>query len=284
MSDHDHPYMPLYFGDLLKQTLFWSGEERSLLILLLAAQWWNGPLPLDLSKLAAAIQYDVKTFLALWNGRVHALFDVTADGYVNADTEERRRSVARMSSVRRAAGQASGKARRARADQSASPLFEQNKEQDVRTKSRTSSAPFARTPIQSNPIQSRPIQEPQGSAPPDAGGDISPPALPSGADPPPAATADKHGNGQKRAAPRSRRLPPDHPTEPFRAWAREHTPGVNFDAELAVLRDHEFRDPHSDWDGVIRNWLRRAAKQTSRRNGEQLTRFEQHKRRLYGGG
>lgn len=78
-------------------------------------------------------------------------------------------------------------------------------------------------------------------------------------------------------------MPAEHPTEPLRAWAREHTPNVDFDAEIAQLRDHEFRDPHSDWDAVVRNWLRRAAKERTRASGgERLTRFEQHKRRLYG--
>lgn len=77
-------------------------------------------------------------------------------------------------------------------------------------------------------------------------------------------------------------MPADHPTEPLRSWAEEHTPNVNFDAEIAQLRDHEFRDPHTDWDAVVRNWLRRAEKETSRRGNDQLTRFERHKRRLYG--
>lgn len=79
-------------------------------------------------------------------------------------------------------------------------------------------------------------------------------------------------------------MPTDHPTEPLRAWASEHTPRVNFDAEMAMLRDHEFRDAHSDWDAVIRNWLRRAAKQPHDQAIGRLTRFEQHKRRLYGEG
>lgn len=289
---NDHPYMPLYFGDVLKQTLYWSGEERSLLILLLAAQWWNGALPRDLSKLASAIQYREETFRALWNGRVHTLFVDKPEGYIHEDTEVRKRAVSKMSGARRAAGKASGKARRARADgrtnsegvleQRDDDVFEQDSEHDVQTKPPTPGGAYARTPIQSNPIQSKPDQEPQRSESRDAGADITSPSAPSGADPPPAATATARENGNGRAAPRRRRMPPDHPTEPLRAWASEHTPRVNFDAEMAMLRDHEFRDAHSDWDAVIRNWLRRAAKEKNRSGDEQLTRFERHKRRLYG--
>jgi uncharacterized protein YdaU (DUF1376 family) len=285
MAD-DPPYMPLYFGDILKLTLYWRGEERALLILLLAVQWWHGPLPFDLAKLASAIQYDEATFLALWNGRVHTLFDETAAGYVNADTEVRRFAVARMSIARRAAGQASGKARRAKTagtlEQTDDSLLEQRSEHAARTKPRTNGRVYARTSIQSNPIQSKQTQEPQLSESPSAEGTISSPALPSGADPPPPASATARANGNDRSPSRRRRIPAHHPTEPLREWAREHTPTVNFDAELALIRDHEFRDPHSDWDAVVRNWLRRAAKQTKQTGEQHLTRYERHKRRLYG--
>jgi hypothetical protein len=70
----------------------------------------------------------------------------------------------------------------------------------------------------------------------------------------------------------------------MRQWAQENTPRVDFDAELALIRDHEFRDPHSDWDAVIRNWLRKAVREQRRwQSQERTTRFEQHKRRLFGG-
>lgn len=289
---NDHAYMPLYFGDLLKQTMFWSGEERSLLILLQATQWWNGALPFDLSKIADAIKYDQGTFLALWNGRVHTLFVETETGYVNEETEERRRAVARMSGARRAAGKASGKVRRARGAQrqnsAADPeqtddgLLEQNREHVVRTKPRTNGSAYVRTPIHSNPIQSNPHHEPQPSESPTPDAGSSSPSPPSGADPPPAASATTGKNGRDRGPPRQRRLPADYPTEPLRPWAREHTPRVNFDAEIAMLRDHEFRDAHSDWDAVVRNWLRRAEKQTTRESDQRLTSYERHKRRLYG--
>lgn len=53
-------------------------------------------------------------------------------------------------------------------------------------------------------------------------------------------------------------MPKHHPTEPLRQWTREHCPDVDFDHEIAVLRDHEFKTPYSDWDAVIRNWMRKA--------------------------
>lgn len=266
----DPPYMPLYLGDVLKQTLYWTGEERALLILLYAVQWSNGPLPLDLSKISGALQYDDATFRALWNGRVHTLFEETAHGYVNDDLEIRRQSVARMSGARRAAGKASGKARRERSDRDDDRMdggvFEQNPEHVVRTNGGSHDGAPVRTSIQSNPIHSNPGQQPQIFESPTVDPDNTVARPPSGA-----------GRASRR-----RRMPADHPIEPLREWARTNTPGVNFDSEIALIRDHEFRDPHSDWDAVVRNWLRRAAKQKPRGTDEHLTRYERHKRRLYG--
>lgn len=64
----------------------------------------------------------------------------------------------------------------------------------------------------------------------------------------------------KATGPRAtRRMPADYNTEPMQEWAIINTPFVDFDIELAKIRDHQFRDAHSDWDAVVRNWLRRAA-------------------------
>jgi uncharacterized protein YdaU (DUF1376 family) len=282
----DPPYMPLYLGDVLKQTLYWTGEERALLILLYAAQWWNGPLPLDLSKLATALQFDDATFRELWHGRVHTLFEETPNGFINEDLEIRRQTVARMSGVRRAAGKASGKARRERTDRNddgvGDDMFEQNTEHGVRTHHGMNGGSGVRTSIQSNPIHPNPDQPPQifelASGHQNNQAALSPSEADGSPDePPPVATATRG-----KAATRRRRIPADHPTEALREWARSNTPHVNFDAELALIRDHEFRDPHSDWDAVIRNWLRRAEKQKPRSTDEHLTRYERHKRRLYG--
>jgi uncharacterized protein YdaU (DUF1376 family) len=279
----DHPYMPLYFGDVLRRTLYWSGEERALLLLLSAAQWCSGPLPLDLSKLACALQYDELTFRKLWGARVHTLFTITAHGFVDEELEERRASVERLSDARRAAGQASGRARRARAEQSGDNLLNQHAEQDVQANSRANGSARDRTPIQSNPNQTKPDQEILQSLPADStAAQPDHTSTSSASDPEATPQAASRGDGGNRSRGRSRRIPADHPLEPLREWAREHTPRVNFDAEIALLRDHEFRDPHSDWDAVVRNWLRRASKQSTHTADDQhLTRFERHKRRLF---
>jgi hypothetical protein len=53
----------------------------------------------------------------------------------------------------------------------------------------------------------------------------------------------------------SRRCPPDwEPSEQHREIAAEE--GVDFDRELAKMRDHEFANPRKDWDATFRNWLR----------------------------
>jgi hypothetical protein len=52
---------------------------------------------------------------------------------------------------------------------------------------------------------------------------------------------------------------------PNEAWARDflakhkRTPDWA-QLELDKFRDHEFADPHEDWDAAWRNWLRRAIK------------------------
>lgn len=43
------------------------------------------------------------------------------------------------------------------------------------------------------------------------------------------------------------------------------TPG-EIDRELAKIRDYEFRDTHSDWSAVFRNWMRRAAETRTRQS------------------
>ena len=96
-------------------------------------------------------------------------------------------------------------------------------------------------------------------------------------------TPGSRGGGGKVSPPKRRRMPADYDAEPMRTWARENTPGVDFDREIAKLRDHQFRDAHSDWGAVIRNWMRKAediaAGRPARVNGssetgQPLTKFE----------
>jgi hypothetical protein len=61
---------------------------------------------------------------------------------------------------------------------------------------------------------------------------------------------------QARAA-RWRRVPPTWaPDSSHRELARKL--GVDFDSQLALFKDHEYRDPKSDADACFRTWLKRA--------------------------
>lgn len=59
------------------------------------------------------------------------------------------------------------------------------------------------------------------------------------------------------------------PKDEHRSLAQELA--VGFDSELALFRDHEFKDPRSDWDAGFRNWLRRAAEMPGKKNGSKTT-------------
>lgn len=70
----------------------------------------------------------------------------------------------------------------------------------------------------------------------------------------------KEPSDRARARP-SRRMPDGYvPNEATLSVGAElgFTPG-EIDRELSKIRDHQFRDAHTDWDAVTRNWLRRAA-------------------------
>lgn len=76
---------------------------------------------------------------------------------------------------------------------------------------------------------------------------------------PPAPAKDAKGR------PKSKRLPKDFDIEPWRIWTANNCPWVNFDTEIALLRDHQFRDAHSDWPAVIRKWMRTEYKRLTER-------------------
>lgn len=46
-------------------------------------------------------------------------------------------------------------------------------------------------------------------------------------------------------------------TDRMRAWAAEKIPGVDVDLTTESFRDHEFKDPHSNWEAAWRQWMRR---------------------------
>lgn len=68
---------------------------------------------------------------------------------------------------------------------------------------------------------------------------------------------------------RTRTVPKDFEvTEAMRAWAKAKTPNVDVEAETEKFRDHEFRDPHSNWPAAWRTWMRRAPDFAPRTNGK----------------
>ncbi len=59
----------------------------------------------------------------------------------------------------------------------------------------------------------------------------------------------------------SKRLPTNFvPSTDLRAWAATEAPLVDFMQALATIKDHEFKAAHTDWEAVVRNWLRRDQK------------------------
>lgn len=74
-------------------------------------------------------------------------------------------------------------------------------------------------------------------------------------------TLEPSGNRKRRASAqaRSRRVPADFViTEEMRSWAKAACSNVDIDRETECFRDHEYRDPHSDWTAAWRTWMRRA--------------------------
>ena len=85
----------------------------------------------------------------------------------------------------------------------------------------------------------------------------------------------------------SRRCPTDFEiSDDMRAWAAEHFPAVNVEAETAAMRDHEYRSGKSDWPAAWRSWIRKAAeyngsgRQTTK-DGRRLTRYEEIMQELH---
>ncbi len=77
---------------------------------------------------------------------------------------------------------------------------------------------------------------------------------------------------QSKEIKRAKRCPQDFEITPeLAAWALEHCPKVDPVAELAKLKDWEFKTARRDWPAVFRNWLREAhARLPAVANGEAL--------------
>lgn len=64
----------------------------------------------------------------------------------------------------------------------------------------------------------------------------------------------------KVKSPKLTRCPVDYMPSPLvRLWAQEKCPMLDIDASLEAMRDWEFKTPRSDWDAVLRTWMRREA-------------------------
>lgn len=97
------PFFPLFLGDLLTATTRWTGEERALYVLLLAYQWFDGPLPKEPASIALTVQYRLDRFLELW-ARVRTKYVETDEGLINLRLEEHRAKAQRISDGRSRSG------------------------------------------------------------------------------------------------------------------------------------------------------------------------------------
>ena len=63
-----------------------------------------------------------------------------------------------------------------------------------------------------------------------------------------------------KASPRAtKKCPADYVVpDAVKAWARENAPRLDVDEQAAAMRDHTFATARTDWDGTLRNWLRKA--------------------------
>lgn len=64
---------------------------------------------------------------------------------------------------------------------------------------------------------------------------------------------------------RSRSVPPGYViSDQLKRWAMETRPDLDVDLEIEKFRDHEFKDPRSNWDATFRNWIRNARRDMAR--------------------
>lgn len=84
------PYTPWYHGDFLRSTVGWTLLEQAVYWKLLCAQWDSGPLPTDMTRLAAIAGTDTATVTTVWPV-VSKKFKRTAAGLVNKRMADHRR-------------------------------------------------------------------------------------------------------------------------------------------------------------------------------------------------
>lgn len=104
------PFLPLFFGDFLAATAEWTGEERSLYLLLLGYQWTLGSLPADPAKVRHVAQWDAKLFARCWP-TVCEKFEERAGRLYNPRLEEHRDRSNELAEKNSAAGRKGAAAR-----------------------------------------------------------------------------------------------------------------------------------------------------------------------------
>jgi uncharacterized protein YdaU (DUF1376 family) len=88
------PYVPWYHGDFLRSTAGWTLNERAVYWMLLCAEWESGPLPDDLTRLAAIAGIGAGEIGALWPV-VRKKFTKTRAGLINRRIEAHRADYAK---------------------------------------------------------------------------------------------------------------------------------------------------------------------------------------------
>lgn len=157
MSKPKLHHFPLFFGDLLAATPRWKGPQRALYVLLLAYQWFDGPIPSAPKDIADMCGYPLDEFERLWQV-VGKKFIECDGGLINLRCEEHREKASKISKKRSTAGKKGGDRNRDRLKQVDKQMGKQTDKQiDKQTgeaKEGTFATPFAEP---SNPIQSNPI-------------------------------------------------------------------------------------------------------------------------------
>jgi uncharacterized protein YdaU (DUF1376 family) len=164
MSKPKLPHFPLFFGDLLAATPRpkWKGQHRSLYVLLLAHQWFYGPIPSDQESIADMCDYPIDEFKRLWQV-VGTKFVETDGGLINLRCEEHREKAAKISKKRRVAGKKGGETTKSRTQQNRQQTgqqvlqqtYEQNDKQTEQQKVGQVATPVA-TPFAEPSILSHP--------------------------------------------------------------------------------------------------------------------------------
>lgn len=157
-------HFPLFLGDLLTATTRWKGPQRSLYILLLAYQWFDGPIPRTPKEIAEMCGYPLDEFERLWEvvGRKFVECD---GGLINLRCEAHREKVSTISNKRASAGKKGGQTTKQKAKQTRQQTGQQNDEQTGQqtgvAKEDAVAGSFAgpSNPIQSNPILPNPTHD-----------------------------------------------------------------------------------------------------------------------------